>query len=67
MNDKKYTVWILWGLFPEDDEPENYHFDTEIELKAFIKGVETGIGWQTCSHVISNTKPDKTEFENYIE
>jgi len=67
MKNKNQTVWILWGLFPEDDEPENYQFDTEKELRAFIKGVEMGIGWQTCSWVISKTEPNRTEFENYCE
>ena len=44
---KKLSVEILWGENPERDEqePMQYQFDTQAEIRAFCEGVEAGNGW----------------------
>lgn len=42
------SVWIQWGSkgWRDKDDPwHEYEFPTEMELQAFITGVEEAIGW----------------------
>lgn len=44
--DQKFTISILWGENPEpEDEPIGYVFNTQVELDAFMEGVEAAEGW----------------------
>lgn len=47
VNEKPFSVKILWGRAPEDYEgkPKEYRFRTASELTAFLKGVEEAAGW----------------------
>lgn len=46
MPEQKFGVWILWGAMPEPGTvPTRYEFDTQMELDAFLMGVEESNGW----------------------
>ena len=40
----KFFVSMVWGK-PLDSFPERYSFKTDVELDAFLEGVEAGNGW----------------------
>ena len=63
---KKYSVWILWGEDPqEDQEPLQYEFNTQGELNAFLMGIEEGDGWFGYDYIIGQKEPKLSEFDNY--
>ena len=63
---KKYSVWILWGEDPqEDQEPLQYEFNTQAELDAFLMGIEEGDGWFGYDYIIGQEEPKLSEFDNY--
>jgi hypothetical protein len=42
---EKFSVRVLWRKHPEDDQvPSVYEFDTQIELDAFLEGVNAADG-----------------------
>jgi len=43
---KKFSVHIGWGETPEPgQESMEYAFETEVELEAFLEGVNAADGW----------------------
>ena len=41
-----YFIDIRWGGDPDETEaPAHYTFDTEVELNAFVRGIDEAVGW----------------------
>jgi hypothetical protein len=62
----QHSITILWGATPELDgrRPQTYQFDTEIELNAFIKGVEEASGWLEYEIIDEDDPDDENEGED---
>ena len=59
MADQKQSVTILWGQNPKADgrEPIEYEFNTEGELKAFLKGIAEADGWEGWDEIEDEDSP----------
>lgn len=58
-----HTIHIAWGEKPEtDDTPCTYEFNTEAELRAFLRGVDECDGWMNYA-----TFTKLEEAQTYIE
>ena len=58
----RFFVSILWGNIADADyAPELYSFETDVELDAFLEGVEAGCGWMDYQFIM-HTKGEKQKF-----
>ena len=58
----RFFVSILWGNTADTDyAPELYSFETDVELDAFLEGVEAGCGWLDYQFIM-HTKGEKQKF-----
>jgi hypothetical protein len=56
----RFFVSMLWGK-SVDYAPQLYSFETDIELDAFLEGVEAGNGWMDYDFRV-HTKGEKQKF-----
>ena len=64
--DKKYTVEIRFGsagaqseIYESDDDWEEFSFDTEAELTAFMDGVSAMDGWDGFNQKIEEVSDER--------